>query len=145
MTTPSRPRAARKAPAKKASKPREERIETFEYLRARGRRSSLSPKAAEDIEPYLLGSDKGFDPPIAVGLPEGLVALAALDQAWRSGDAFGILKLLLGSEYHRVLKAFDTQPDSMILLVGLAADITTRFMGKGAADVPGGTPASSPK
>jgi hypothetical protein len=140
---PPRQRATTaKSTRTKAQSPREERIEAFEEFRRRAQRSPLSTARLREVEPYVLGPDKGFDPPIAIAMPTGLVELSAFDQAWRASDPFSMLRILLGSEYLRVLRAFDTQPDAMDLLSGLAMAVTDHFLGQGASDVPGGSRAS---
>lgn len=140
-TTPPRKRAA----AKKAS-PRQKQVENlraFEEYRRRAHAANMSLKLdGNDAEPYLLGPEQGFDPPIALVPPKGLVESEQFDRAMRSNDVFGALRQLLGSEYMRVLQAFDTQDDAPDLLIGLLLAATDHFKGQGATAVPGGTRAS---
>jgi hypothetical protein len=142
------PPRARTTPTKKTSKPedaRQQQIQAFEHLRQRASKSpfSASKVMAGQAEPYVLGPDKGFDPPISVSQPTGLRNLEALDNAWRARDMFGILRVMMGSiQYERVVAQFDQYPDAWDLLVGLVMDITDHFQGAGASEVPGGTQAS---
>lgn len=136
-STPPRKRA----PAKKAA-PRQRNVQSFEEYRRRAHAANMSLKLDNDAEPYLLGPEQGFDPPIAMVPPKGLVASEQFDRAMRANDVFGALRQLLGSEYMRVLEAFDTQDDAPDLLLGLLLAATDHFKGQGATEVPGGTRAS---
>lgn len=143
------PPRARNTPAKKAAESedaaRQQQIQVFEHLRQRASKSpfSASKVMAGKPEPYVLGPDKGFDPPITVTQPTGLRNLEALDNAWRARDMFGILRVMMGSaQYERVVAMFDQYPDAWDLMVGLVMDITDHFQGAGASEVPGGTQAS---
>ncbi len=146
MSASSTPRksTARKAPAKKvAPKTVEARVFQFEEFRDR---ASTVPRAtrkpAAEIKPYVLGRDQGFDPPITVQFPKDLTGRVRVDQLSRQNDIFGLLQVLMGGQFMRVVQTFDQFDDGEELLIGLAYRILDHFYGQGAGDVPGGTPAS---
>lgn len=133
MTTKKTP-ARRKTVAQK--------VDTFEKLRAR---AAGAPKLGANLNatPLTLGPDEGFDPPLVISYPTALSEKIALDVATRRADPIGFLHTLLGDrDFVRVVAAFEDQPDNEMLLVGLQLRVTDHFLGRGASDVPGGTPAS---
>lgn len=139
MTTP------RKTPARKASprtaqpKTVAAKVSAFAALRARAGDRELGVRAA--TTPYEI---PGFEPPITVTWPTLLSEEVALEIASRNGDVIGYLHTLLGDvDFVRVLARFEQEPDGKKLLVGLQLAISDHFLGRGAGDVPGGTPASS--
>ncbi|MGY1945340.1 hypothetical protein [Nocardia asiatica] len=132
--------AARKVAAKKAP-PRTvpEKIAAFDELRAIAGDAKLSVAVSE---PYELGEEWGFDPPVIARFPVDLEGKIVLDMASRRDDSIGILSVLLGDrQLLRVVQAFKTQPDGDRLLIGLEMMLSNHFLGRGAAEV-GGTPAS---
>ena len=134
----------RKAPAKRtpARKPVDQKIEAFEALRARAAGTSKLG-ANVNVAPLTLGPADGFDPPIVVRWPSALSDKIGLDIASRRGDAIGFLHTLLGErDFVRVIAAFENEPDNELLLVGLQLRLTDHFLGRGAGEVPGGSPAS---
>ncbi|MGY2036620.1 hypothetical protein ACW9HF_15165 [Nocardia gipuzkoensis] len=136
----TRKTAARKTVAKEAP-PRTvpEKIAAFDELRAIAGDAKLS---AAVTEPYELGAEWGFDPPVVARFPTDLEDKIVLDMASRRDDAIGILSVLLGDAgLLRVVQAFKTQPDGDRLLIGLQMRLSNHFLGRGAAEV-GGTPAS---
>lgn len=142
MTQPRKAAARAKAPAKKAApSPHRDKIVAFEEFRDRARTSGLRIKGTQGVPPYVLGADRGFDPPIEIRWPTSLLAREDFDLASRHLDVFGMLRILLGTEYRRVLEAFDTFDDSDELMIGLVMKIVDHFNGVGASDA-GGTPAS---
>lgn len=134
--------APRKTPAKKVT-PRKavaEKIDTFEALRRRAGDQGLN---ISEPEPYILGADRGFDPPLVISYPTKLSDKVALDVAARRADYVSFLHTLLGDTgFARVLAAFDNEPDGERLLIGLQLIVLDHFLGRGAGDVPGGSPAS---
>lgn len=133
----------RKAPAKRAAprKTVEQKISAFEGLRKRAGTNGLT---IPEYKPLTLGPDMGFDPPLVVTYPDKLSEKIALDVAARRDDTIGFLHSLLGDlGFARVLAAFDGEPDGERLLVGLQLHLLDHFLGRGAGDVPGGSPASS--
>lgn len=124
-----------------AGVPTVDRIGAFEDFRARAHASGRQ-MGFKDIEPYVLGPERGFDPPVVVDYPTDLVALDAYEQAARSQNVLKMLEILLGEDRLRVYAAFDRFPDKLNLLLGMALAIQDHFLGVGSSDVPGGTGAS---
>lgn len=138
MTTTRKPPARRTTPRK----PVAEKIDAFEALRARAA-GAPKPGAKVNVAPLTLGPAEGFDPPIVVRWPSALSEKIGLDVASRRGDAVGFLSTLLGDHnFVRVVAAFENEPDNEMLLVGLQLRLTDHFLGRGAGEAPGGTPAS---
>jgi hypothetical protein len=138
MTTTRKPAARRTA----TRKPVAEKIDAFEALRARAA-GAPKPGANVNVAPLTLGPAEGFDPPIVVRWPSALSDKIGLDVASRRGDAVGFLSTLLGERnFVRVVAAFENEPDNEMLLVGLQLRLTDHFLGRGAGEAPGGTPAS---
>ncbi|MBF6301166.1 hypothetical protein IU459_27010 [Nocardia amamiensis] len=134
-TTTAGKTAAKKA--RPATAP--EKIAAFDELRAIAGDYEL---IAAVTEPYELGQEWGFDPPVIARFPADLENKVLLDMASRRADAIGILSVLLGDVgLLRVVQAFKTQPDGDRLLIGLQMRLTNHFLGRGAAQV-GGTAAS---
>lgn len=136
MTTKKAP--TRTAPRKTTAK----KVDAFEALRLR---AVGAPKLGANVntEPLKLGPGEGFDPPLVISYPTLLSDKIGLDVASRRGDTIGFLHTLLGERnFARVIAALEDQPDNELLLVGLQLRITDHFLGRGASDVPGGTPAS---
>lgn len=133
-------RTARKAPAKKA----EQRIVAFDELRRRAtaaHTSTLTP--SHTSEPLTLGKEAGFNPPLVARFPSSLADKVALDMAARGGHVVLALQILLGDlGLMRAVAALSGEKDSEALLIGLHFRIMEHFLGAGAVDVPGGTPAS---
>lgn len=133
--------APRKAAARKVAAPAPpahgEQIEAFEGLRARARASGLT--LISPSEPFEV---PGFDPPVYARWPKSLIVREELYEATRHLSVFAALRIVLGDDYPRVLAAFDALPDGDELLVGAYMRMLDHFQGPGAADVPGGTPAS---
>lgn len=131
----------RKPPAKKTAKAKTvaEKISAFDDLRARAGDRTLGQAPA--VEPFEI---PGFTPPLVIRWPSSLAEKVTLDVCERQGDIVGFLYTLLGGErLALVLAAFNNEPDPERLLVGLQHAIRDHFLGRGAGDVPGGTPASS--
>lgn len=138
MTTTRKPAAKRTTPRKTV----EQKVDAFEALRAR---AAGTPKLGSNVnrEPLTLGPAEGFDPSIVVRWPSALSDKIGLDVASRRGDAIGFLHTLLGDlDFVRVVAAFENEPDNEMLLVGLQLRLTDHFLGRGAGEAPGGTPAS---
>lgn len=137
----------RKAPAKKAAPRKAEATEAkvFNFEQFRDRAATVprgTRRAAQKMEPYVLGPDQGFDPPITVQFPTTLTGRVQVDQLSRRDDIYGLLQVLMGGQFMRVVATFDQFDDGEELLLGLAYKILDHFYGQGAGDVPGGTPAS---
>lgn len=140
MTTQRRAPARKTAPRKTAPrKTVEQKISAFDDLRARAGDRTLG--VAPAVPPFEIA---GFNPPLIIEWPESLAEKVTLDVCERQGDIVGFLFALLGSQrLALVLAAFNSEPDPERLLIGLQIKIRDHFLGRGAGDVPGGTPASS--
>lgn len=125
-------------PAKRPTRPVRKNVDVFDRLRKRADAAG-SVVTNEDAEPYVIDA---FDPPVVVEWPAKLIALDDLDMAYRNDDYTGMLRILLGEDYRRVLEKFDEYPDALLLLSGLALEIIEHFVGSGVNDVPGGSAAS---
>lgn len=145
--TAPRKTAPRKATVRNAAPTAEadgrvQRIEAFEQLLERGRGFGW-----QGVEPYVLGPEQGFDPPIRATYPRSLQALDEIDRASRRGDTIAILRILFSEDdYFLVISRFDAYAaehdlDSVQLLYGLGVAMIEHFMGGGASEV-GGTRAS---
>lgn len=139
------PKAAAPKP-EPAPSPHREAIAAFEELRDRAQRSGYT-FAVDAVEPYVLNG--GFEPPIQATWPRSLVEREQLDHALRTGNIYNTLRLLFGeTDYARVLTEFDRYAEvhpevsGAELLMGLRMKVVDHFVGPGASDVPGGTPAS---
>lgn len=137
MSTP-RKTTPRKTAA--AAVPAEEtQFEKFGRFRARASNLTVAASPVDEIEPFVLGEDDGFDPPIAVQFPKDLEHQYLLDRALRAQDHFGVLEILMGGELRRVLRVFSAHEDGAQLLVGLVYTIMDHYLGRGGTDVPGGS------
>lgn len=115
-----------------------EKIDKFESLRARARASEFEISSGR--EPLVLDA---FDPPITATYPSSLESRLALDEATREMRLVAILRIFLGGDqFIRAVREFDKLPDSDALLLGLVLKLIDHFVGPGAGDVPGGSPAS---
>ncbi|RBO87024.1 hypothetical protein [Nocardia puris] len=137
---------ARKAPAKKTAAPKPAdaaaaaRNAAFESLRQRAAGIEF---VEANIEPYVLGPDMGFDPPIVIKWPENDAVRWSLELAARRGDAVAFIGALVSDpDMLRIIAATYDQPDAKRILYGLYLRLQDHFFGAGAGDVPGGTPAS---
>lgn len=129
------PPKKRAAPAKTTA----EKVQDFEFLRQRANGFELF---TGQREPYVLGPEHGFDPPLVAKFPERLSQQVELDVASRRGDTVAILHILLGDQLLPVVRKFEAFGDAERLLGGLMLRIMDHFLGDGAGDVPGGSPAS---
>ncbi|MBF6328731.1 hypothetical protein [Nocardia transvalensis] len=133
-------KAAGKAPE---PNPVAEKIAAFDALRDRARGSTLQVLTPASDDPFRLGPEDGFDPPLVVEWPQDLPTKIGLEATARVGNIVPFLQLLLGDrDLMRVVAAFSRFADGERLLVGLYLRIMEHFFGPGAGDVPGGTPAS---
>lgn len=150
MAASSTPRksTARKAPAMKAAvrTPQEkvaDNIAMYDEFRQRAKNLRITRGTDRKIEPYVLGPEKGFDPPIHITFPTSLPDQIAFDQCARADDVFGMLGVLAGKRnLMRIAREFDQFDDGLVLMGGLVYKMLDHFQGAGAGDVPGGTPAS---
>ncbi len=141
------PPQARKAAPRRAAKPKtpQDKVASFDALRQRARASGLptSLAPAHTSEPLTLGKEDGFDPPLVARFPSRLTDKVSLDMAYRGGHVPLALQILLGDAgLLRAVAALGSEPDGEALLIALHARILEHFLGPGAADVSGGTPAS---
>lgn len=136
--------ATRKTPARAVTKPAEQEQETtnfdaFSAFRARAAKLNIAAAGAVEIEPFVLGPDQGFDPPISVGFPKTLEKQYVLERCLRAQDHFGALEVLTGDQMLRIVRTFSAQEDGHLLLVGLVYMVMDHFLGRGGSEVPGGS------
>jgi len=151
---------AKKAPAKKAAAAQraertddervEANVEQFEAFRERARSLKLGKNRAE-LEPYVIEASTfgdGIDDDVVFRAPTNLRGKVAFQRAAAAGDFPAILEILGGPvALNRVLIGFEryeeaTGSDAEEMFIGLCYTLINYFRGQGAADVPGGTPAS---
>lgn len=159
----SAPTARKRTPAKKAAAkkaaPKPERTEAerteaniaqFEEYRERARKLKLSPKNVE-LDPYFVSAatlDDGIDEDVILKFPATFRQKAQMQQAVAMGNWLGFVELLGGPvAVNRLLFGFEryateNDDDDELLFVGFCYTVLNYFRGQGAADVPGGTPAS---
>ncbi|WP_418345273.1 hypothetical protein [Rhodococcus pyridinivorans] len=136
MATPrkSTTRKTQTEPAEQATS-----FDQFSRFRARAQKLTFAFDGAETIEPFVMGEDDGFDPPVVVKFPEDLEKQYLLERCLRGNDHFGALEILMGGDLLRVIRAFSKQEDGHRLLVGLVYTIMDHYLGRGGTDVPGGS------
>lgn len=150
----ARKAAAKKAAPKVAERTDEERVEAnveqFEGFRERARSLKLGKNRIE-LEPYVIPADTfadGIDDDVVFTAPKDLRGKIAFQRASAAGDFPAILEILGGAiALNRVINGFEryaqaTGADAEEMFVGLCYTLINYFRGQGAADVPGGTPAS---
>ncbi|WP_029932512.1 hypothetical protein [Nocardia otitidiscaviarum] len=140
MPPKGRTPAKKAAPRKRPSTPAE-RTDTFHALRARASKAPGITVVAP--EPLVFNE---FDPPIVAKIPDSLMGKLSLEIAGRDNDYIEFLRLAIGPDgLMQAVRTFNDEKDGERLLLGLMLRIADHFYGRGAGDVPGGTPASSPK
>lgn len=150
----ARKSAAKKAAPKAVERTEDERIEAnieqFEGFRERARSMKLGKKRVE-LDPYVITADTfgdGIDEDVVFTAPKDLRGKIAFQRASAAGDFPAILEILGGAiALNRVINGFEryaqaTGADAEEMFVGLCYTLINYFRGQGAADVPGGTPAS---
>lgn len=145
---------AKKAPAKKAA-PRtaEQRdadnVSRFAEYRARAEKIREDGSVPE-LKPYIVTAaelEDGIDADVVLNPPTTLAQRTALDRAIRSSDFISIVAIMGGEvALNRMVAAFDRiatdVDDATALFAGFGYSVINHLNGRGAADVPGGTPAS---
>lgn len=131
-------------PARKATtrttRSRQEKVAAFDAFRARAAAASITTYAPE---PFTVGPEYGFNPPLVAKWPTKLTDKVMLDTAADRGQTGDVLRILLGpAQLLRAAQAFEPFPDGDQLLAGLCMHIWEGMLGAGAGDVPGGTAAS---
>lgn len=110
----------------------------FEQFRARGvalaKRSGTNRRAFVTDDPFELGEEYGFTPPIVVEKPVYSDRLAIEDMS-RKGDAVGILRLLFKNEFRRLLVALNgVGDDAEEVSLGIFIAVMSHFYGEGIVD-----------
>lgn len=126
--------------AKKSQSP----ADRFEQFRSRGvevsKRSGRKRRKFVTDDPFVLGEEHGFNPPIEVEKPVYTDRLA-IEEMSRNGDAVGILRLLFKSDFRRFLVALNEQgDDAEEIAIGVFLEIMSHFYGDGIADEMGTFP-----
>lgn len=132
-----------------------ENLVDFEAYRARARMRLGNTAEPQQIVPFVLGPAQGFDPPIAITMPEATRDQLAIDEYVEDGKPIKALRLMFNGrpdDFDRTLDAFDAQvkalradgehittPELVIALWLRVLDHFTAQVGPGAADVPGGS------
>ncbi|RJO74173.1 hypothetical protein D5S18_18645 [Nocardia panacis] len=112
----------------------------FERLR---RRAAEFNDGRPKIADYILGAEEGFDPPVRVRFPLKIQQREDYYAALHRNDVMGMMIALMGhDEYQRVKRTLDAFDDGGDLFDGLALDLVDHVNGRGAQDIPGGSPAS---
>lgn len=150
----ARKSTAKKAAPKAAERTEDERIEAnieqFEGFRERARSMKLGKKRVE-LDPYVITADTfvdGIDEDVVFTAPKDLRRKIDFNRAVAAGDFPGVLEILGGTlALNRVINGFEryaqsTGADAEEMFIGLCYTLINYFRGQGAADVPGGTPAS---
>lgn len=137
-STPKKSAAKKTAPKPKTR----EEANVAKFFEFKDRAADLDVEDQKKLEPYVLGKDKGFDPPIYVNFPDSLSGMIALDKAQREDDMFALLRILMGEvNFNRVIYAFDSatssQKEGVRLIIGLAYTLMDHFYGQGASKVEG--------
>lgn len=147
-TTPKKP--AKKAAARTVAQRQADNVSRFDEYRARAQKLTADDTKA-NVAPYVVSAaelDDGIDADVVLAAPATLKERTALDRAIRSQDLVSIV-IIMGGEIalNRMVSAFDrisaeTGEDSTRLFAAFGYSVVNHLNGKGAADVPGGTPGS---
>lgn len=160
---PAKKAAPRKTPAKRTPEQRaEDHTAAWDDMRARAHSMGLSSSPVEQKlgPPFVVSAAKindginesvEFQRPIdliqRINLTRMLNQLGRLVADGQQMEALALLPDVLimmsnGRDFNRVLRALATQPDGEALLFVLAVRVVEHFSGRGAVNVPGGSPAS---
>lgn len=92
--------------AKKASVAK--KIASFEEFRERALKATRSPNAPSIVtdEPFVLGPEDGFDPPVVIEKPNFTLRFN-LSEAMNNGDVSKVLRLVLMNDINRVFHVID--------------------------------------
>lgn len=121
-----------------AKKSTETTTDRFEQFRARGialrQKTHQRKRGFVTDEPFVLGEEYGFNPPIKIQKPVYTDRLA-IEEMSRAGNANGVLRLMFKDDYRRFLAALnDTGDDAEEIALGVFIDIQTHFYGEGIMD-----------
>lgn len=125
----------RKTTSKAAAKP--VTPTKFEQFRDRAMTVGVPAQKMVTDEPYVLGEDEGFNPPIELPRP-ALRARMISEDALRKGDTLTVSQIVFGPYADRILSRLEdyeseTGESASIVLVGLFYDYFEHFYGEGAA------------
>lgn len=110
----------------------------FEKFRARGmamqNRAGHRRRTFVTDDPFVLGEEYGFTPPIEIQKPVYTDRLA-IEEMSRAGNATGVLRLLFKDDYRRFLAALNSVgDDAEEVAIGVFIDIQAHFYGEGIVD-----------
>ncbi|MGZ9829862.1 hypothetical protein ACXYTP_23395 [Tsukamurella ocularis] len=148
MATPKK-EPAKKAAPRTVEKRNADNMSRFAEFRARAQKIR-EDGSVPDLKPYVVKAaelDDGIDADVVLSPPATLAQRTALDRAIRNSDFVAIV-VIMGGEgaLNRMVAAFDRVAtdvdDASRLFAGFGYSVINHLNGRGAADVPGGTPAS---
>ena len=137
MTSTPRKTAAKKAAPRSADQKAEANVAMLEEYRDRAAKKNYAQRD-RTTAPYLV---RGFEPPIEIPRPD-LKKQLIIDKLLRQNRINEAIELFTGQHYNRIVDAFAVFPDGDALLFGMFDEMVEHFNGRGANDVPGGSPAS---
>jgi len=109
----------------------------FEQFRDRAMSVGVTVQDMVTNDPYVLGEEEGFDPPIELPRP-ALRARMIAEDALRKGDALTVSQIVFGPHADRILARLEqyereTGDNANAVLMGLFYDYFSHFYGEGAA------------
>lgn len=126
------------AAAKKASAAK--KIARFEEFRERALRATKATNAPSIVtdEPFILGADEGFDPPVEIEKPSFTLRFN-LNEAMNNGDVSKVLRLVFLDDINRVFRVIDahereTGESGDEIITGILVAYFEHFYGVDAAD-----------
>lgn len=130
MTTKKTATTTRKAPAKKAAT-----NTRFDKFRQRAIDAGMGADPIVTNDPFVLGEDEGFNPPIELQRPNFSTRVAIQD-ALSKQDFVRAMVLLFGNDVNRVIDVLDTYEQetgesSMVVFTGIVIAYTVHFFGEG--------------
>ena len=110
----------------------------FEKFRSRGlelqQKVGAKRRGFVTDEPFVLGEDMGFDPPIVINKPVYTDRLA-IEEMSRAGNATGVLRLMFKDDYRRFLVQLNgAGDDAEEIALGVFIEIQEHFYGPGILD-----------
>lgn len=119
-----------------------EHVSNFEKYRATALKlagkSGQNTKTVVTDEPWVLGEELGFNPPVVVEKPSFLDRVQ-FQRVFSSQDVVEILRFIFKEDTARVLVALDGEgDDAELIALGLVADFFEHFYGVGFDEVVGG-------
>lgn len=131
----------KKTTRKKTTKPAVKPGDKFEQFRERALATPGMAGVTNPVitrEPFVLGEEQGFNPPIELEAPTFADRLVFTDATDR-GDTMAVLRVVFKQNLGRVIDAItrwetETGETGELVLMGIAVSYIEHFYGKGAAD-----------